>query len=60
MIKYNLKMKLEDSNGRWVDELLQILWAYTTTTRSTTGENPFSLAYVYKAMVPVEIGAGLL
>ena len=22
--------------------------------------NPFSLAYVYKAMVPVEIGAGLL
>ena len=49
-------MKLEDLKGRWADELPEVLWAYTTTAR-TTGETPFSLTYGYKAMVPVEIRA---
>ena len=53
-------MKLEDLKGRWADELLEVLWAYRTTARSTTSENPFSVAYGYKAMVPIEIGAGSL
>ena len=34
--------------------------AYGTTTRSTTGEIMFSLAYRYEAMVPVEIRVGSL
>ena len=59
-IKYNLKMKLEDLKGRWVDGLPKILWAYRTTARSTTRETPFSLTYGYKVVVPIEIGAGSL
>ena len=59
-IKHNLKTKFKDLKGRWADELPEVLWAYKTTTRSTTGETSFSLAYRYKAMVPVEIGARFL
>ena len=59
-IKHNLKTKVENLKGRWVDDLLEVLWAYRTTARSTTRETPFSLAYGYEAMVLVELGAGSL
>ena len=42
-IKHNLKTKLEDLNGRWVDELPEVLWAYRTTDKMTVGETLFSL-----------------
>ena len=57
MIKHNLKTKLEDLKGRWVDELLEVLWAYKTTARTPTGETLFSFVYCYDAMVPLEIRA---
>ena len=60
MIKQNLKTKLEDLKGRWADELPEVLWAYRTTARWTTGEALFSLAYGYEAIVPVEIRVGSL
>ncbi|XP_016196013.1 uncharacterized protein LOC107637075 [Arachis ipaensis] len=50
-----LKRRLQDAKGAWVDELPQVLWAYRTTLRSTTGESPFRLAYVIKAMIRIEI-----
>ena len=53
-------MKLENLEGRWADNLLEVLWAYRTTARSTTGETPFLLAYGYEAMVLVKLGAGSL
>ena len=59
-IKHNLKIKLEDLKGRWANKLLELLWAYRTSARTITGETPFSLAYKYEAMAPVEIGAGSL
>ena len=59
-IKHNLKMKLENLKGRWTDDLPEVLWAYKTTTKSTTGEMPNLLAYKYEAMIPVELGAGSL
>ena len=59
-IKHNLKMKLKNLKGRWAEDLPEVLWAYKTIARSMTGEMPFSLAYRYKAMVPVELGAGSL
>ena len=40
--------------------LPEVLWAYHTTQRTATRESPFSLAYGYEAMVPVEIGASSL
>ena len=59
-IKHNLKTKLKNLKGRWVDDLLEVLWAYRTTTRSTTGETPFLLAKGCEAMVPIELGARFL
>ncbi|KAI5338896.1 hypothetical protein L3X38_018168 [Prunus dulcis] len=40
-----LKKRLEGAEGKWVDELPGVLWAYRTTKRRSTGETPFSLAY---------------
>ena len=56
-IKETLKKKLEEKKGAWADELPLVLWAYRTTTRTATGETPFSLTYGVEAVIPVEIGA---
>ena len=34
----------------------EILWAYRTTTNTSTGETPFLLTYGIEAMILVEIG----
>ncbi|XP_070004988.1 uncharacterized protein [Nicotiana sylvestris] len=51
----NLK-KLEESKGNWPEVLPGVLWAYRTTTKTSTGETPFSLVYGAEALIPVEIG----
>ncbi|GAV91531.1 rve domain-containing protein/RVT_3 domain-containing protein [Cephalotus follicularis] len=51
-----LKKRLEDSKGRWTEELPSVLWAYRTTPRITTGESPYSLCFGAEAMIPVEVG----
>ena len=56
IIKFNLKTKLEEDKGLWAEELPQVLWAYRTTSLTSTGETPFSLAYGVEAMILVEIG----
>ena len=33
-----------------------MLWAYRATTRTSTGETPFSLAYGIEAVIPVKCG----
>ena len=53
-------MKLENLKGRWADDLPEVLWAYRTAACSTIGETSFSLAYEYKAMVPIKLGTGSL
>ena len=32
IIKFNLKMKLEERKGLWAEELPTVLWAYKTTS----------------------------
>ena len=32
-----------------------MLWAYRTTKRSSTGENPFAMVYSTEAVIPTEI-----
>jgi hypothetical protein len=51
-----IKKCLEKAKGRWVEELPSILWTYRTTTRSSTGETPFSLTYRVEAVIPLKIG----
>ena len=40
-IMNGLKRRLEDSKGRWAEELPKVLWAYRTTPRKSTGEPLF-------------------
>jgi len=51
-----LKRRLGAAKGRWVDELLEVLWAYRCTPQSSTGETPYNLTYGTDAMLPVEVG----
>ncbi|CAL2254387.1 unnamed protein product [Prunus armeniaca] len=50
-----LKKRLEGAEGKWVDELPGVLWAYRTTKRRSTGETKFSLAYGTEAIIPPHI-----
>ena len=59
-IKHNLKTKLENLKRRLADDLPEVLWAYRTTTTSTTEETPFLLAYGYEVIVPVKLEVGSL
>ena len=51
-----LKKRLDDAKGKWVEELLHVLWTYRTTPRRSTEETPFPLTYGAKVVIPLEIG----
>ena len=55
-LKHNLKAKLESHKRVWPEELPYVLWAYNITTKTSTGETPFSMAFSAEAMVLVEVG----
>ena len=55
-LKAALKTKLENLKGKWVEYLLEVLWAYETTRKSTTQETPFALAFGIKVVAPIEVG----
>lgn len=50
-----LKCRLDRYKGKWAEELPKVLWAYSTMSRTTTGETPFSMAYGVEAILAVEI-----
>ena len=50
-----LKRRLEAAKGKWVDELLSVLWACRTTPRRSTGASPYSLAFGTEAIIPLEL-----
>ena len=51
-----IKTKLDDTKGAWQDELPNILWAYRSTARTSTGETPFRLTYGTEVVILVEVG----
>jgi hypothetical protein len=51
-----IKTQLEGAKGLWPEELLNVLWAYRTTTRTLTGETLFRLTFGTEAVILVEIG----
>ena len=55
-LKAELKTKLEDLKGKWVEYLPEVLWAYRTTRKSAIQETPFALAFSTEAVAPVEVG----
>ena len=54
VIMNGLKKRLDDTKGRWVEELPHVLWTYWTTPRKSTGETPFSMTYGVEAVIPLE------
>lgn len=55
IILQGLRIKLEESKGKWVEKLPEILWAYHITLRTSINETPFNLAFDIKAVIPVKI-----
>ncbi|GKV37983.1 hypothetical protein SLEP1_g45941 [Rubroshorea leprosula] len=50
------KPRLEQHKAKWADELNNVLWAYRTTSRTTTSETPYHLAFGTEAVILIEIG----
>ena len=51
-----IKNSLEQSKGKWAEELPKVLWAFRTTKCSSNRETPFAIVYGTKAVIPTEIG----
>ncbi|XP_057808484.1 uncharacterized protein LOC131022962 [Salvia miltiorrhiza] len=49
-----IKKQVNQSRGKWVEELDTVLWAYRTSPKTATGEPPFTLVYGSNAVVPTE------
>ena len=49
-----LKKRLDDANGRWVEELPHVLWTYRTTPQRSIRETPFAMTYGAEAIIPLE------
>ena len=39
----------------WPEKLIDALWAYRTSIRTPTGQNPYSLTFRMEAVLPYEI-----
>ncbi|XP_070039265.1 uncharacterized protein [Nicotiana tomentosiformis] len=51
-----MKKKLEDAKGLWPEILQEVLSAYRTMPKMSTGETPYLLVYGTDAVIPVEVG----
>ena len=54
VIVNGLKKRLDDTKGKWVEELPHVLWTYRTTPRRSIGETPFAMTYGAEAVIPVK------
>ena len=55
-IKKGIQKAIENNPREWHNILLDVLWAYRTSKRSSTGTTPYALVYGHDAVLPVEIG----
>ena len=56
VIVNELKKRLDNAKGRWVEELPYVIWTYRTIPRKSTRETPFSMTYRAEAVIPLENG----
>ncbi|XP_074377810.1 uncharacterized protein LOC141719337 [Apium graveolens] len=52
-----IEKSFRESKTKWPEELPNVLWAYRTSPRTSTGEIPFKLAYGTEVMLPIEVGS---
>nr|GEX18584.1 reverse transcriptase domain-containing protein [Tanacetum cinerariifolium] len=50
-----IKSRLGEDNKNWVEEVPHVLWAHRTMIKTSNGDTSFSLTYVAKAVILVEI-----
>ncbi|XP_043700032.1 uncharacterized protein LOC122650704 [Telopea speciosissima] len=55
MLKNCLAKVAEDNPRRWAELLSEVLWAFRTWQRISTGTTPFTLTYGHDAILPMEI-----
>ena len=41
VIVNGFKKRLDEENGRWMEELSHVIWTYWTTSHRSIGETPF-------------------
>ena len=56
VILSELKKRLDDAKGKWVEELPHVLWTYRTMPRRSTGKPIFSMTYGAETVIPLESG----
>ncbi|KAK2979952.1 hypothetical protein RJ640_017967 [Escallonia rubra] len=54
-IKHIMERAIEDSPNDWHRLLSEVLWAFRTSPRSSTGITPYALTYGYDPVLPMEI-----
>jgi transposase InsO family protein len=50
-----LKKVVSQNKKQWHEKLLNNVWAYRTTTRTSTGMTPYSLVYGGEVVLPLEV-----
>lgn len=53
-----IKKCLVKAKGKWVEEILSVVWSYTTTPWANTKETPFSLVFEIDVVLPPELLTG--
>ena len=46
---------VHEYEGVWIENLLETLWAYRSSSKIATGLSPFSLVYGTKAISPIKL-----
>ncbi|GFZ04843.1 hypothetical protein Acr_17g0004150 [Actinidia rufa] len=54
-IMNGIKKRFEKAKGKWAKELPNMLWAYRITLQKATNEIPYSLAFGFEAVIPLEV-----
>jgi len=60
VIVNGLKKRMDDTKGKWEEELSHVLWTCQTTLCKSIGETPFSMTYEAEAVIPLETGFSTL
>jgi hypothetical protein len=53
-----MKLIFNQPRGKWLDELIKVVWSLNTTTSRSTGFTPFKLLFGDEAITPEEARAG--
>jgi hypothetical protein len=55
-----MKLIFNQPRGKWLDELIKVVWSHNTTTSRSTGFTPFKLLFGDEAITPEEAKTGLI